>query len=241
MSSSEPCAPSSSTAAPLLHRAVHHEPDVVGERQQPLGEPLEQRERLLDVHALVAPEARELRVRRAPRPAPTSSRSRSGWRRSSTRTPRRATLSSYAGPIPRPVVPIALLAALSRVHQLVIRQHEVRAVADVEPALDVDAVAARARRSRRTACRGRARRRCRSRTARPGCRIPLGIWCSTNDVSPMCDRVPGVRAALVAHDPVGALGEHVDELALPFVAPLRADDDERASLRAEHVGNLVVA
>ncbi len=46
-------------------------------------------------------------------PASTSARNRSGCRTSSTRTPRRATLSSYAGPIPRPVVPIALLAALS--------------------------------------------------------------------------------------------------------------------------------
>ena len=39
----------------------------------------------------------------------------------------------------------------------------------------------------------------------PGCRIPLGIWCSTNERPPMCDGVTGVRAALVAHDPVGTL------------------------------------
>ena len=44
------------------------------------------------------------------------------------------------------------------------------------------------------------------------------------------DRVPGVRAALVAHHPVGTLGEDVDQFALPFVAPLRADDDDRAIL-----------
>ncbi len=43
------------------------------------------------------------------------------------------------------------------------------------------------------------------------------------------DGVAGVRAALVAHDPVGALGDHVHELSLPFVAPLRADDDESAN------------
>ena len=42
----------------------------------------------------------------------------------------------------------------------------------------------------------------------------------------MSHGVPGIRAALIAHDPVGALGEHVDELALAFVAPLRADDDD---------------
>jgi hypothetical protein len=41
-------------------------------------------------------------------------------------------------------------------------------------------------------------------------------------------RVPGVGAALVAHHPVGALGEHVDELPLPLVAPLRAHHDQGA-------------
>ena len=41
------------------------------------------------------------------------------------------------------------------------------------------------------------------------------------------ERVAGVRAAAVAHDGVGALGEQVDDLALAFVAPLGADDDRR--------------
>ena len=45
--------------------------------------------------------------------------------------------------------------------------------------------------------------------------------------------VAGVRAALVAHHPVGALGENVDELSLAFVAPLRTDDDDSACLRIE--------
>ena len=39
------------------------------------------------------------------------------------------------------------------------------------------------------------------------------------------DRVAGVGAALVAADEVGMLGEQVDDLALPLVPPLRADDD----------------
>ena len=41
------------------------------------------------------------------------------------------------------------------------------------------------------------------------------------------DRVPGVRPALVAADHVRVLREQVDDLALPFVAPLRPDDDGR--------------
>ena len=39
------------------------------------------------------------------------------------------------------------------------------------------------------------------------------------------DRVAGVRAALVATDEIRALREEVDDLALPLVPPLRADDD----------------
>ena len=41
------------------------------------------------------------------------------------------------------------------------------------------------------------------------------------------DRVARVRATLVAADEVGLLGEQVDDLALPLVAPLRADDHGR--------------
>ena len=41
------------------------------------------------------------------------------------------------------------------------------------------------------------------------------------------DRVPGVRAALVAADDVRLLRKQVDDLALALVAPLRADDDGR--------------
>src|SRR5690348_18015306 len=43
--------------------------------------------------------------------------------------------------------------------------------------------------------------------------------------------VPRIRAALVAHHPVGALGEHVHQLSLPLVAPLRAHHQDRKSTR----------
>ena len=45
------------------------------------------------------------------------------------------------------------------------------------------------------------------------------------------DGVPRVRATLVAADEVGLLGEQVDDLALPLVAPLRADDHGRGHVR----------
>ena len=43
------------------------------------------------------------------------------------------------------------------------------------------------------------------------------------------ERVPGVVAALETDDGLGVVGEPVDDLALAFVAPLRADDDDVAS------------
>jgi adenylosuccinate synthase len=46
--------------------------------------------------------------------------------------------------------------------------------------------------------------------------------------------VARVGAALIPHDPVGTLGEHVHELPLPLVPPLRADDDHDARFRTEH-------
>src|SRR5690606_30540353 len=42
--------------------------------------------------------------------------------------------------------------------------------------------------------------------------------------------VPGVVAALVAHDQVHLLGEEVGELALPLVAPLGSDNDGRRNV-----------
>jgi hypothetical protein len=39
---------------------------------------------------------------------------------------------------------------------------------------------------------------------------------------------------LVAHHPVGSLGDHVDELPLPFVSPLRTDDYDSAGAVVEH-------
>jgi hypothetical protein len=47
-----------------------------------------------------------------------------------------------------------------------------------------------------------------------------------------------VRAALVSHDPIGPFRDHVDELPFAFVAPLGADDDERADLLIEHEGKV---
>ena len=47
-------------------------------------------------------------------------------------------------------------------------------------------------------------------------------------------RMARVGPALVAHDQVGALGEHVDDLAFALVAPLGADDHDAVGFRSEH-------
>ena len=47
--------------------------------------------------------------------------------------------------------------------------------------------------------------------------------------------MPGVGPALIAHDQVGALGEHVHQLALAFVAPLGSDDYQTGRPAVEHV------
>ena len=48
------------------------------------------------------------------------------------------------------------------------------------------------------------------------------------------DRMPGIRPALVSHDPICALGQDVDELALALIAPLCADHDNRPSTLVKH-------
>src|SRR5207247_1177471 len=52
------------------------------------------------------------------------------------------------------------------------------------------------------------------------------------------DGVSGVGASLIAHDPRGALGEDVDEFALPLVAPLGADYDDCTPRVTEHVTSM---
>ena len=121
------------------------------------------------------------------------------------------------------------------VDQLVVRQDEVRAVADVQAALDVDAVLDQ------PVDLGEERVRIEhdavaERAAHAGVEDAARDLVQDEHLVADVHRVAGVRAALVAHDPVGAFGEDVDEFALPFVAPLGADDDDRAVGLGEHLG-----
>ena len=58
----------------------------------------------------------------------------------------------------------------------------------------------------------------------PGCRMPDGIRWRTNFLPLHVHGVPGVVAALIARDGRELRREHVDDLALAFVAPLRAQN-----------------
>ena len=118
----------------------------------------------------------------------------------------------------------------ARIDELVIRHHEMRALAHVQPAFDVDAV------GDELVDLGEQRLGVEhdpvaDRAADAGMQNPARDLVQHEGARADVHRVAGVRAALVAYDPVGTLGEHVDELALPFVAPLRADDDDRARIR----------
>jgi hypothetical protein len=108
-----------------------------------------------------------------------------------------------------------------------------RAIADVEAPLDVDAVLDQLVDLGGEGV-GIEHDAIADRAAHPRMEDPARDLVEDEALVADVDRVAGVRAALVAHDPVRALGHHVDELALPFVAPLRADDDDGAVIAIEH-------
>ena len=62
--------------------------------------------------------------------------------------------------------------------------------------------------------------------------MPLGECADLVRLVADDDRVPRVRAALVTADDIRVLREQVDDLALAFVSPLRADDDGRKHARS---------
>src|SRR5438105_14436412 len=119
------------------------------------------------------------------------------------------------------------------VHELVIRKHEMRAIADVQPPFDIDAIADE------TVDLGEERigvehHTVTDRAAHAGVKDAARNLVEHEGRVAGVNGMPGVGTALVADHPVRALGEDVDQLSLPFVAPLRANDDERTCLCAEH-------
>ena len=120
---------------------------------------------------------------------------------------------------------LALAAARLRqqVEVAVIRQDEVRLVADDQPAGRRRCRPRSARRSPRRAPVGSTTTPLPMTQMTPGCRMPDGISRRTNFVPFDVDGMPGVVSALIARDDVEVRREQVDDLALAFVAPLRAE------------------
>ena len=140
--------------------------------------------------------------------------------------PRRAALSAYAGPMPRCVVPICSRPSRRSLARSIATCHGMIrcALPERRSAVGRDAARLERRRSPRPAPAGRRRipapmTQILARVEDPGRDVVELERLAADD-----DRVARVRAALVAADEFGALGEQVDDLALALVAPLRADD-----------------
>src|SRR5204862_8051565 len=91
----------------------------------------------------------------------------------------------------------------------------------------------RDRRSRRTACRGQ-HDPVADRAADPRMEDAARDLVEHERAVAEIDGVARVRASLISNHPVGTLGDHVYQLPLPLVSPLRADDDDDTRFRTEH-------
>jgi hypothetical protein len=211
---------------------MHRESDVVRERKKTLGETLEHGDGLAAVHALVAAEPRELRfsVRRTLLHELTQSVAVSEIEDANSAASD-FVLVRGADTAPRRTDRLARVAF--GVDKLVVRKHEMRTVAHIQAALDIHAVADETVDLREERIRienhpiaDRAANTWVKNAARDLVQDEGGI--------PDVYRMACVRSALVANDPIRALGEDVDELSLSLVAPLCADDDERTCVSAEH-------
>ena len=60
----------------------------------------------------------------------------------------------------------------------------------------------------------------------PGRRTPLGYQLQYEFLLPDEDRMSGVMAALITRNGVKFLGKQIDDLALAFIAPLRAEHNQ---------------
>ena len=110
------------------------------------------------------------------------------------------------------------------VERAVIRQDEVRAVADEQVSADRDPDFAQAV-DFPTSATGSMTTPLPITQILPRRRMPEGMRCRTYFLPPMNDGVAGVIAALAADDDVGVAGQDIDDLAFSFIAPLRADQN----------------
>src|SRR5450759_2073209 len=213
------------------YRAMDLETHVFGKREQSLREALQNSQRVVDVRALRA-RHRELDV---------------GVRDSTLdqlSQPLRIPQVEDADPAPPKFVLVCRADPASRradllagralaVDQLVIRQHEMGAIAHIQASLNVDAIRNELvyLREQRLDVQNDS---IANRTTYA--RVENSARNLVEDERLVADvhGVAGIGAALIANYPVGALREDINELALAFVSPLGADDDDGAYVRIEH-------
>jgi hypothetical protein len=119
------------------------------------------------------------------------------------------------------------------VDELVVGHDEVRAIGDVEATLNVNPV------PHQLVDLGKERLGVKhdpvpDGASNAGMKDSAGDLVKNEGVVADVNGMARIRAALVPHDPVGPLGQHVNELALAFVAPLGAHDNDGSRLRIEH-------
>jgi hypothetical protein len=116
----------------------------------------------------------------------------------------------------------------------VVGQEQVRAAADADPRLRVDA-ASRQRVQLLEELERVQHHAVAEQAAAPRVQDPRGDLVQDELLLAHVHGVAGVRAALVARDDVDALREHVDDLPLPLVAPLGAHDHGAAMVHLDGV------
>ncbi len=220
----------------LLLRAGDHESDILGDRQQSRRDPLQLGEREGRVGALGRAEAEQdvigvigplldqrLEARRVTQVEDSDPAARD------------LVLIRRSDPAARRADRLARGALL--VDELVIGHHEMRAIAEVQPARDIDAVLDEGVDLIEEALRVE-HHAIPDRAAHALLQDPARHLVQHRRLVPDVHRVSRIRSTLIAHHPIGALGEHVDELPLPLVPPLGADDNDGAGLGVEHLSCL---
>ena len=142
--------------------------------------------------------------------------------------PRRPALSSYAGPMPRSVVPIlrrprCSSESASRPRWCGRMRCARSETTRLSPISTPSASSSPVSRSNAT---GSTTTPLPITQRIPGCRIPEGMRCRTNFLPADDHGVAGVVAAVVAGHDLDPRGEQVDDLPLAFVAPLGAGDHD---------------
>jgi hypothetical protein len=123
------------------------------------------------------------------------------------------------------------------VEQLVVRQNQMGAVGDEDPAFGIDAAGVELVQLGKKVLRLQY-------DAVTDYAGDLGMQDARRDLAEdelgIADdyRVARIGPTLIPHDEIGPFGEHVNQLTLAFVSPLRPDDHHAGGLGIEHVGSL---